>query len=175
MQFSKLFLTVLSLAAAQTAVAAPSGDVTKAVDLYRSYVAEFRLGHPNLTPEQEDVIDSVSNLFSDPSNLNPENEAAIRDDAIAAFGYNEGMSLIFPSHTSGDTDDDGDIQKRRIACDCADASAWCETGWECKKGHNKCKKKNGPFACGAGGFYDCDGMCFKPHGKSKKPKRSKET
>lgn len=100
MQFSKIFLTVLSLAFTQTAVAAPGSHAPAAARNYLSFLDQYRLEHPNLSPEQVTAMENLANLARNFNKLTPEADAAAREGAIDAFGHDDAMALINPRHKS---------------------------------------------------------------------------
>ncbi|KAK2758687.1 hypothetical protein FQN54_003377 [Arachnomyces sp. PD_36] len=146
MQFSKIIFTAISLALAQTAVAAPN---TAAASRYLAFLDQFRLERADLSPDQLAAVDSMGNLVKNLDQLSPESEKAATDKVFAAFGRKEGLAVINPKFNAK--------EKRAAECECADASAYCDTGNECDKGYGDCERSD--WGCGAGGLYACDGQC----------------
>ena len=157
MHLPKLLLAILSLIGVQCAVANPGTHKPHGPEMYRAFLDQYRLEHPNLRPEQLATIDKASNLAKNHKQLlTPEADADIRKEFKDLFGEQEGLYLANPKYKPN-----GERNSRRAGeCECSQESDKCDDGgpWYCT--WRVCDEKS-DYGCGTARSYPCDGGCVK--------------
>lgn len=129
-------------------------------------VREFRAARPELTVEQTAVCERTVRLASDPAHFQPGGTpppeldarlSELHDAAVVAFGRDEARELLA---SLGPPEQAAPAVERRalssVACECADGSDRCNTGFYCQYQQSNCVYQDG---CGTLGLYVCNGLC----------------
>lgn len=127
--------------------------------LWTEHIAQYRQGHPNLSPEQQQILSKLETYFRNesavrarPIGVQQEEDERLGREVVNAFGEDEARALVAtlgPVEPSGEPD-----TAPAVACECSRGSDYCRG---ICSGLPSCTPSLS--GCGFGWGYACDGMC----------------
>ena len=132
-------------------------------NLWLGHFAEYRNSHPDLTPEQGELIgNAITWLNSDQAG--PTN--GMYADAIKLFGKSEATALFGTLGglyiQGGTAEASRDVLGRRSdpVCSCYTRNDFCDGDTQCRSG--SCAQNSSLSNCGWLAMRSCDGLCYLP-------------
>ncbi|CAG5152503.1 uncharacterized protein ALTATR162_LOCUS2795 [Alternaria atra] len=134
-------------------------DEPSRAELWRSHFGSYRASHPNLTPEQNKVLDDVTAFVGSNNLTDDAAKQELARAAEAAFGAEavEVVATLGPPIDAGDSQGNP-LMKRKPLCICSTSSDYCDGDDQCRKGPTSCTQVEDE--CGFAWSYLCNGLCY---------------
>ncbi|MEU5214456.1 bacteriocin fulvocin C-related protein [Streptomyces sp. NPDC020742] len=134
--------------------------------LWREHLDQYRAAHPNLTQEQQIVLDRLQERFSDDSTFDSEQAARpsvrheineLQESVIAAFGQEEAYTVVGVLGPPRERSRDYGAAAPRCYCHAGSIIDSCSSGDFCYSGASCVTTNSG---CGFAWREKCNGLCY---------------